>query len=56
MKKEHQHFVKEIDYNNQPWLTDLIFGLKGSSQHGHLTLSGSSVVFLRDGQGNVIIH
>lgn len=62
MKKEDKkeedscpHFVKIIEYNEQPWLTDVIIGQKGSQSHGHLTASGAIIWYLKDEQGKEII-
>jgi len=49
------HFVKIIDYNEEPWITDLVFGQKGSGSHGHLSASGAAIWYLRDEQGREII-
>jgi len=57
-KKEENsrpHFVKVIEYNEQPWLTDVIIGQRGSNSHGHITASGAMIWYLRDEQGNEII-
>lgn len=57
-KKEENskpHFVKVIDYNNQPWLTDIILGQRNVDTHAHVTLSGAGFWYLRDEQGNEII-
>ena len=50
------HFVKSISYNNQPWLTDFIFGQSGSESHGHGTLSGGTIWYLRTEEGKIIIQ
>ncbi len=56
MVRKHLYFVKKIDYNkNEPWLTSFIFGLRGSPNHGHLIVSGASVIYLRDEEGNEIV-
>ena len=39
-----------IDYNNEPWLTDFIFGQKWARPHGHLTISGSLLLEQPGGQ------
>jgi len=49
------HFVRPIEYNNESWLTDFIFGQRGSCSHGHATLSGAGLWYLRDEQGKEII-
>jgi len=49
------HFAKVIEYNEQPWLTDVIIGQKGSQSHAHLTASGAMIWYLRDEQGKEII-
>ena len=51
-KKEDSklHFVKIVDYApEETWRTDALIGQKGSDQHGHLTLSGAKLWYLRDG-------
>ena len=53
--KPSVHFAKEIEYNDEPWLTDFIIGQRGSIAHGHLTLSGSAIWYVRDEQGKEII-
>jgi hypothetical protein len=53
--KEKKHFVKPIDYSNEHWLTDFIFGQKGSKFHGHLTASGAIIWYLRDEAGREIV-
>jgi len=45
-KESRPHFVKVIEYNEQPWLTDVIIGQKGSKSHGHGTLSGANFWYL----------
>ena len=38
-------FVKELQtYNNEPHLTDVIFGVKGKDVKAHLTLSGAIAI------------
>ena len=56
-KKEGKkpHFAKEIQYSNEPWRTDFIFGQKGFESHGHLALSGATILHLRDEEGRNII-
>lgn len=56
-KKENSrpHFTKVIEYNKQPWLTDIIAGQKGSKFHVHLTLSGAKILYLRDAEDKEII-
>ncbi|MFH0712034.1 MAG: hypothetical protein V1889_02900 [archaeon] len=54
-KKIPVHFAKPIIYNNEEWLSDFVIGLKGVEPHGHLTMSGSIVQYLRDGTGKEII-
>ncbi len=57
-KKEESsrpHFTKVIEYNEQPWLTDVIIGQKGSNSHAHITLSGAEIYYLRDAEGKEII-
>ena len=49
------HFVKVIEYAEEPWRTDLIFGLKGSNSHCHLALSGAVSWYFRDGDTKEII-
>jgi len=49
------HFAKIIDYNEQPWLTDILIGQRGTKSHGHLTASGAIIWYLRDEQGKEII-
>jgi len=51
-----QHFTKIIDYNEQPWLTDVIIGQKGYPSHAHITLSGAKILYLRDAEGKEIIN
>ena len=51
----HPHFMKKIEYNDQPWLTDFIFGQRGSNSHGHGTLSGAEIWYLIDEKGIEII-
>lgn len=53
--KEPVHFVKIIDYNQEPWLTDVIIGQKGSKTHAHITISGGELLYIRDGEGKEII-
>lgn len=58
MKKEKTpdvHFAKAIPYNNEPWLTDFTFGQRGAKLHGHMTISGAQIQYLRDEQGVDII-
>lgn len=57
-KKEENsrpHFAKVIEYNEQPWLTDVIVGQKGSKSHAHMTLSGATILYLKDEEGKEII-
>ena len=57
-KKEEDlrpHFSKVIEYNEQPWLTDVIIGQKGSKSHAHMTLSGAQILYLRDAEDKEII-
>jgi len=57
-KKEENsrpHFAKIIEYNEQPWLTDIIVGQKGSASHAHMTLSGTKILYLRDAEDKEII-
>jgi len=49
------HFTKVIEYNQQPWLTDIIFGQRNSCSHAHATLSGANLWYLRDEEGKEII-
>ena len=49
------HFAKVIDYNDQPWLTDVIFGQRTTGSHAHATLSGAIIWYLRDEEGKEII-
>lgn len=50
------HFAKIIDYSpEETWRTDILIGQKGFKPHGHLTLSGASIFYLRDETGNVLI-
>ena len=58
-ENSHPHFVKIIEYTEEPWRTDILLGQKGSDSHGHLTLSGAApwyfrvendVVIIRDGK------
>jgi len=51
----HPYFIKMIKYNIEPWLTDFIFGQRWSDSHGHATLSGGGLWYLRDEEGKVII-
>ena len=59
MRKEggssRPHFAEIIDYNKEPWLTDIIIGQKGSKKHAHMTLSGAVILYLRDEEGKEII-
>lgn len=58
MKKNSSkpHFAKEHNYAPQEiWRTDFTIGQKGSVEHGHLALSGSSIWYLRDELGKEII-
>ncbi len=60
VKKEENdsnpHFAKIVNYApNEPWRTDILVGQKGSEPHGHLSLSGASILYLRDEQGKEII-
>lgn len=58
LKKEEKsspHFAQVINYNKEPWLTDIIIGQKGSKRHGHMTLSGNVILYLRDEEGKEII-
>ena len=52
----HPHFIKAIKYNRESWLTDFLFGQRGFESHGHATLSGASLWYLRDEQGKEIIR
>jgi hypothetical protein len=55
-KNEKLHFVCEINYApNQDWRTDFTLGQKGVKPHGHMALSGATIWYLRDEQGNEII-
>lgn len=55
-KKEKPHFICEINYaRNQDWRTDFTLGQKGVQPHGHMALSGATIWYLRDEQGNEII-
>ncbi len=57
-KKEEDkpHFSKVYDYApEEPWRTDIAIGQKGSKKHGHLSLSGATVWYLRDEQGKEIV-
>ena len=57
-KKEENprpHFAKVIEYNKEPWLTDIIIGQKGSKPHAHMTLSGARILYLRDAEDKEII-
>ncbi len=54
-ENSRHHFTKVIEYNNEPWLTDFIFGRRGTSSHGHATASGAMLWYLRDEQGREII-
>ena len=49
------HFVKVIEYNKEPWLTDIIIGQRGSKSHVHMTLSGAQILYLRDAEDKEII-
>lgn len=51
----HPHYAKIIEYNEQPWLTDVIIGQRGSKSHAHLTLSGAKILYLRDAEDKEII-
>lgn len=50
------HFFKEIEYSKEPWRTDILLGQKESINHGHLALSGGTILFLRDEEGRVFIR
>ena len=50
------HFTKVIDYNDQPWLTDIIFGQRTAGSHAHATLSGAAIIYLRTEEGKEIIR
>jgi hypothetical protein len=50
------HFVKTIDYHEEPWLTDIIFGQRGSNSHAHIVASGAMILYLRDEEGKEIIN
>ena len=52
-KIERPH--KVIDYNKEPWLTDIIVYQKGSNKHAHMTLSGSQILYLRDAEDKEIV-
>ena len=57
-KKEENsrpHFAKVIEYNKEPWLTDIIICQKNSKSHTHMTLSGAKILFLRDAEDKEII-
>ena len=56
-KKENSrpHFTKVIEYNQQPWLTDVIVGQKCSKSHAHMTLSGAKILYLRNAEDKEII-
>ena len=57
-KKEENprpHFAKVIEYNKEPWLTDIIIGQRGSKSHAHMTLSGAQILYLRDAEDKEII-
>ena len=54
-KTSRHHFAEVIDYNEEPWLTDIIIGQKGSKKHAHITLSGAVILYLRDEEGKEII-
>ena len=54
-KKSNPHYAKVIDYNEQPWLTDVVIGQKESKKHAHMTLSGATILYLRDEEGKEII-
>ena len=49
------HFAKVIEYNKEPWLTDIIIGQRGSKSHAHMTLSGAQILYLRRGEDKEII-
>ena len=49
------HFIKPIEYHEESWLTDFIFGQRGSESHGHLTASMAIIWYLRDEAGKEII-
>ncbi len=56
-EESNPHFAKVVNYApNEPWRTDVLVGQKGSEPHGHLSLRGSSVWYLRDEEGKVIIQ
>lgn len=54
-KIERPHEAKVIDYNKEPWLTDIIIYQKGSNKHAHMTLSGTQILYLRDAEDKEII-
>lgn len=55
-KSEKPHFVAEIAYApDQDWRSDFALGIKGEKTHGHMTLSGASIYYLRDQEGNEIV-
>lgn len=54
-KIERLHEAKVIDYNKEPWLTDIIVYQKGSKKHTHMTLSGSQILYLRDAEDKEVI-
>ena len=54
-KIERPHKAKVIDYNKEPWLTDIIVYQKGSKKHAHMTLSGAQILYLRDAEDKEII-
>ena len=54
-KIERSHEAKVIDYNKEPWLTDIIVYQKGSNKHAHMTLSGSQILYLRDAEDKEIV-
>ncbi|GEM_PF-6747049 len=54
-KVERPHAAKIINYNKEPWLTDIIIYQKGSSKHAHMTLSGAQILYLRDAEDNEVI-
>ena len=58
-KKEEDskpHFAKVYDYApEETWRTDMAIGQRGSERHGHLSLSGATVWYLRDEQGKEIV-
>ncbi len=52
-EESRPHSAKVIEYNEQPWLTDIIIYQKGLKKHAHLTLSGAQILYLRDAEGRV---